>query len=289
MTAERPPLVSVVIPTYNYAHYLGDAIKSVLDQSYSTLEVIVVDNYSTDNTRELVESIKDKRVRFLRFQNGGSIAAARNYGWRKSNGTLVAFLDADDKWLPDKLAKQVPCHFPISNTISHHNLRFFGSRSNGKTSGRKLSTVSLLDLLTRGNALATSSVIVSRSLLESSKGFSEEAEIVSAEDFELWLRLAEKGANFRFLRKTLGSYRIHAGSSSYGRSALAAEKVVDAYRSKLRPKESEKLDGWLAYAHAVSNSSGAHRIPLLLKAVRRASFRFKWRAVLRISGSLFLR
>ena len=100
------PLVSVVMPAYNAGPYIEQAIRSVLEQDYPNIELIVVDDGSKDGTPEAVEALFGDRVRVLRQKNGGP-AAARNLGIRASNGTLLAFLDADDVWLPGKLQAQV--------------------------------------------------------------------------------------------------------------------------------------------------------------------------------------
>jgi glycosyltransferase involved in cell wall biosynthesis len=97
--------VSVVIPTYNSAHLLDDALQSVLEQTYKDFEIIVVDDGSTDNTSEVVSKYNDK-LHYFRVDNRGP-AKARNYGISKATGKYIAFLDADDKWLPTKLEKQV--------------------------------------------------------------------------------------------------------------------------------------------------------------------------------------
>lgn len=99
-------MVSVVIPTYNRAATLRRAMESVLSQSYSDLELIVVDDGSTDETRELVASFSDPRVRYVYQENGGA-CKARNRGVQEARGELVAFQDSDDEWLPGKLEKQV--------------------------------------------------------------------------------------------------------------------------------------------------------------------------------------
>lgn len=99
------PRVSVIIPNYNYAHYLPQAIESVLAQSYPRIETIVVDDGSTDNSRQVLEAYTG-RVRCIQQQNQG-VSAARNRGAQESSGELLAFLDADDVWLPKKVERQI--------------------------------------------------------------------------------------------------------------------------------------------------------------------------------------
>jgi glycosyltransferase involved in cell wall biosynthesis len=281
MRDELTPLVSVVIPTYNYAHFLADAIESVLAQTYTNFEIIIVDNFSIDNTAKLVSSLLDDRIKFLQFENGGSIAAARNFGWKNSSGQLVAFLDADDSWRPMKLSRQVRLH--ASNlAVSYHDLKLFGARNFGTAKGRRLRGNPAVQMLTGGNPISTSSVVIARQLLESSGGFPEDLEIVSAEDFALWLLVGELGAEFVYTPKALGQYRLHESSSSSGRSASAAAIVTDKYRSNMSRGELKRLDGWLSYAHGVSETSGGARRGHFMNAVMKASMRFKWRALVRI-------
>ncbi len=99
------PLVSVVIPTYNRAQMVSEAVRSVLEQTFGDLEVIVVDDGSTDGTREALKPHADK-IRYLRQENSG-VSAARNRGIAEARGSLIAFLDSDDLWLPAKLKNQV--------------------------------------------------------------------------------------------------------------------------------------------------------------------------------------
>src|SRR5688500_1347785 len=96
----REPLVSVIIPNYNYAHYLPQAINSVLAQTYSQVEIIVIDDGSTDDSVTVLRSYGD-RIRWLQQPNQG-VSAARNVGAHNTKGELVAFLDADDFWLPER-------------------------------------------------------------------------------------------------------------------------------------------------------------------------------------------
>jgi glycosyltransferase involved in cell wall biosynthesis len=100
------PKVTVIIPSYNYGHFVGEAIQSVLDQSLQEWELIVVDDGSTDNTREVVAAFADPRIHYVYQQNRGN-PAARNAALRLARGQYVAFLDADDVWFPEKLERQV--------------------------------------------------------------------------------------------------------------------------------------------------------------------------------------
>ena len=103
------PLVSVIVPSYNTAQYVPDAVRSILGQSYQNLEVRVVDDGSKDNTREVMQAFaNDPRV-FYHYQENRGESGARNTGIRESKGELIALLDADDLWMPRKLELQVPC------------------------------------------------------------------------------------------------------------------------------------------------------------------------------------
>ena len=107
MTENTAPLVSVVIPTYNHARFLDSALQSVLDQTYTHWEAIIIDNHSTDNTDEVMASFTDSRFTYIKIHNNGVIAASRNAGIRAAKGEFIAFLDSDDIWLPRKLEIQL--------------------------------------------------------------------------------------------------------------------------------------------------------------------------------------
>lgn len=105
------PLISVVVPTYNRAHVVSDSIHSILEQTYQNLEVIVVDDGSTDETERVLTPLREK-ISYVRTENKG-LAAARNTGMRRASGEYIAWLDSDDMWLPDKLMIQAA--YMISN------------------------------------------------------------------------------------------------------------------------------------------------------------------------------
>ena len=99
----KKPLVSIIIPTYNREFCIGRAIKSVIDQTFTNWELIVVDNNSTDNTVEVVNNFLDERILVKKINNNGVVAISRNRGIRLARGVFVAFLDSDDWWKPQKL------------------------------------------------------------------------------------------------------------------------------------------------------------------------------------------
>jgi len=204
------PLVSVVIPTFNCASYINEAIDSVLEQTFLDYEIIIVDNSSIDRTVELVESYRDPRVQLIGCQNNGVIAKSRNIGIANSQGEFIAFLDGDDLWHPRKLEVCIPV-VSSSFDLVYHGERWFDNQGNSKSvKYRAEDQSSYSKLLTRGNNISTSSVVVKKSVLERAGGFSENYSYISAEDYDLWMRLAMNGARFKYVDQLLGGYRIHA-------------------------------------------------------------------------------
>ena len=116
--------VSVIIPAYNRAHCIERAIKSVRDQTFTDMEIIVVDDASTDNTGEVVTSISDERIRYIRCETNRG-PTVRNEGMKAAQGKYIAFLDSDDEWLPDKIEKQVALMDSLSEDwgVCHTGLR----------------------------------------------------------------------------------------------------------------------------------------------------------------------
>jgi len=109
-------LVSIIMPSYNTAPYIKETIQSVLNQTYTNWELIIVDDCSTDNTKEIIEEINDERIRYFENEVNSGAAVSRNKALRETKGQWIAFLDSDDLWLPNKLAKQI--EFMNSNNYS---------------------------------------------------------------------------------------------------------------------------------------------------------------------------
>jgi glycosyltransferase involved in cell wall biosynthesis len=206
---------SVIMPTYNKAAYLAEAIDSVLCQTYSDWELIIVDNFSTDETSKTVNSYSDERIKFFKFSNAGIIAASRNFAISKSVGDVVAFLDSDDLWEPAKLQKAAKV-FNEGADFTYHDVHIINEESEvtGEIRSRSLKKKTFLDLATTGNIIVNSSVCVRSSSLSCVEGISENRVHVGIEDFNTWLKLAAAGFKFVHTPLTLGSYRVHGGNFS---------------------------------------------------------------------------
>ncbi|MFZ5447616.1 MAG: glycosyltransferase family 2 protein [Thermodesulfobacteriota bacterium] len=213
MTTAPTPTVSIVIPTYNHAKVLQHALQSVLDQTYTDWEAIVINNFSADNTIEVVESFRDPRIRLINFSNQGVIAASRNVGIKAAQGDYVAFLDSDDTWYPNKLEKAMEIfrQRPDVDLVCHDVFALTQGRITrtiraGHEFPRMGTNTKLQDyLLFQGNHVATSTVVVRKAKLEEVGGFRENREIISVEDYDLWIRLSAV-SKFYFLNLVLGEY-----------------------------------------------------------------------------------
>ncbi len=174
------PSVSVIIPAYNAAGHIEATLESVLCQTVPASEVLVVDDGSKDHTADLAERFP-LPVRVLRKSNGGP-ASARNLGARESHGEWLAFLDADDAWLPEKLERQLPlCSDPKVGLI-HSTPPAWGTPER----------LTFSDLWER-NRIVNSTVLVRRQAFEAVGGLDEDRELIGVEDYNLWLRIAAGG------------------------------------------------------------------------------------------------
>ncbi|GFO66732.1 glycosyl transferase [Geomonas limicola] len=188
------PAVSVIVPCYNTAQFLGDAIASALGQTCEDLEVLVIDDGSTDSTPEVTASfLKDPRVRYVRQDNQG-LSAARNKGIELSRGEFVALLDADDIWEPEKLERQLTvfgnlpeCGLVFSDFATFDDRGTIAAQKNQAILER-LSLPEFSQLFSRNNFMYPSTVIVRRTVLEQVGGF--DTSLKSAEDYDMWLRVA---------------------------------------------------------------------------------------------------
>ena len=214
------PRVSVVIPTRNRQHLLPFAVRSVLDQTFRDLEVLVVDDASEDRTSDVVAGFSDGRVRYLRQDPRQGGAAARNAGVRASRGDFIAFLDDDDEWLPEKLEQQMALFEADPELGVVYSGYLVVERESGRVLARKVAECrgDLSRNLRVRNVLGnTSSVVLRRSCFDTAGLFDEQ--LPSFEDYDFWLRLS---AHFRFdfVERALMKYYVHGTRISTDLQAL---------------------------------------------------------------------
>lgn len=233
------PLVSIIIPSYNQADFLSLALKSVVEQTYTNWEAIVVNNYSTDNTVDVVRQFNDPRIESINYHNNGIIAASRNLGISNAKGDLVAFLDSDDIWYPEKLERCVSMinDLDVDATCHGEHWNYSDGYSRDVKYGPE-SKATYFSLLFHGNCISTSAVVIRRNLLEKVGLFSEAPQLVTAEDFDLWLKLAKNNVNFKFISEILGEFRIHpdGNSQSVTRNTTAIMNVVEQHYGVLQER-----------------------------------------------------
>ncbi|MGH9799861.1 MAG: glycosyltransferase family 2 protein [Blastocatellia bacterium] len=240
------PKVSVIIPAYNAAPFIASAIRSVLDQTYSNYEVIVVDDGSTDDTLSVLHGFTNEKhfsstkaheentkrqtdnTAYLRDpscdfvektisvygKSNGGPASARNLAIRNSTGQYIAFLDGDDLWAPDKLAEQVEfleSHPEIGMVYAEAIV--FAEQSGQKQFREKIGytgETSFCHLLL-GDHIPNSTVIIRRECVDKIGLLNESRELIAVEDYEYWLRLA-RAFPIKGISKPMAFYRVHANN-----------------------------------------------------------------------------
>jgi len=203
---------SVVIPTHNRRLSLTKALNSVLKQTYSNFEVIIIDNGSSDGTSELILDYKDKRINYHYQTGSGSPASPRNKGIELSSGDWICFLDSDDFWHSNKLEivnEYILQHIGIDVFFHYEDLYHNSSKKLQPLKKRKYKYIDYHDLLFNGNLLSPSATVISSSFVKEKKiHFNENDSYKTVEDYDFWLQLAINKANFYCIEKTLGVYVI---------------------------------------------------------------------------------
>jgi glycosyltransferase involved in cell wall biosynthesis len=235
------PRVSIVIPAYNVAPYIGETLTTVFAQTFTDFEVIIVNDGSPDTEEfELAIQPYRERICYLKQENRGA-SAARNTGLRTASGELIAFLDADDLWSPNYLEEQLKFIRDFGCDLACADAMIFGvSGDAGQSYMDSLmgaappeGVVTFLELVNADRSLITSGVVVRRDLVLE-VGLFDEA-LRNAQDFDLWLRLIRHGARLAYQRKVLLSYRSRPNSlsgdaiNSHQRELRVFDKVEQSY------------------------------------------------------------
>lgn len=254
--------VSIIIPCYNYADYLGECLESVLTQSFTDWEVWIIDDGSTDHTQQVSKlfQIKDKRIKY-HYQENQGLSNARNTGLSLSTGTYIQFLDADDLISRNKLDLQVKqleenpevgvsyCQTWYFHTNSPEKLwEDFALKNNTKHPIIDDKGFGLLQALIRRNITTVSSPLIRRSIIEEGIVFTES--VSNSEDWYFWLQCALQGYRFQYLSNTSAftKIRVHGDSMSqqklqmyYGELQLRQWLSQQLTKTSLKPQEKEHL------------------------------------------------
>lgn len=278
----KPPTVSVVLPTYNRADLLARSLRSVLEQSWRDLEVIVVDDGSTDHTAEVVRSCGDPRVRYVERRENAGAAVARNTGIEAAAGRFIAFQDSDDVWHPEALEKRMQAFAdaPADTGVVYCGFwrtqdgrkRYIPARHIEPRDGEVLGS------LLRGNFVSTQTAVVRRACFERVGPF--DADLPPLEDWDFFLRVAAHYA-FRLVDEALVESLVLEDSISASRpNYLAAyEGILRKHRARidatpgLLPLHYATIGNY--YCHGGQMREGRRR---LAQAARRAPGRWEYAA-----------
>ncbi|MBN1671850.1 MAG: glycosyltransferase [Kiritimatiellae bacterium] len=226
MSDSRPPFVSVVMPAYNAAATIAEALRSVLAQTFRDFEILVVDDASTDGTFDIAQRTVSHypAARILRLEVNSGPAAARNRGIREAKGEWIAFLDADDAWLPWALEDECRAlsFFPDAALLCGDYVGFSDSDVARVDVGKEhCMDIVLRDFIDR-TPVDTLTVLARKSVLSRLGGFDEQFR--GPEDYELWMRVAAAGRIVK-IRAPMARYRAHAGSLSMNSRPFLRESL----------------------------------------------------------------
>jgi glycosyltransferase involved in cell wall biosynthesis len=251
----KQPLVTVVIPAYNVAPYVSQAIDSVLAQTYKNIEIIVVDDGSKDATRDVVALYAEKNLVHYIYQENKGLSAARNTGIRKAKGEFIAILDSDDLFLPEKIQQQVA--YLVAHPecgVSYCDVWHFRETEPDKMLTLKSDFYSGSEVfphLLRKNFIIPLSVVFRKSEIMQVGLFDETRR--RTEDWEYWLRLSYSGVQFCHLPEILAKCRLHRGSRQQGadgweykaRERRSVLSVFKDLNKMMTPEERRHYNMWL--------------------------------------------
>ena len=260
------PLVSVVIPAYNSESTILETVQSVLQQTLTDFELIVIDDGSTDGTLSILKQIKDSRLNVFSYQNGG-LATARNRGIERAAGQFVTFIDADDLWMPDKLEKQVAAlqaspsagvAYSWTKAMDHSGQRFYEGCSESYA-GNVYAQLLRCNFITSGsNVMMTREAIASSGVFDSTLRY--------CEDWDYYLRIARSWPfacvpHYQILyRQTAGSLSTNVSKmeEAYERVCDRAFKDASKHVQQIRPECLARVNQHLAQLHLKSHGLKSH-------------------------------
>lgn len=240
-------MISVIIPTYNRANTIGRSIRSVLSQTYQDIELIVVDDCSTDNTYEVIRSIGDNRLSYVKLDKNSGACVARNKGIELAKGEYIAFQDSDDEWYPEKLEKQLAALIKNDADVCFCQTRIYnvgGERSFVFPSEKEMNGyVTLKTLYSRGGI--TTQTILSKKKVCDKCHF--DPLVTKLQDYD-WGIQAGQEFSFYFLAEPLVNQYRQNDSISLSKDALQRERAMRQYfynKYSYRYNEDRYMEYWL--------------------------------------------
>ncbi len=282
------PLISVVMASYNHQEFISDTIASVLNQTFEDLELVIVEDCSTDNSREIIEAYRknDARVRAVFHSENRGIAKTFNDGLDEAAGKFVAIIGSDDLWVEDKLEKQMEVLRENENVVVHSGAVTIDAAGNPierpaeeKRSNRKREKSGNVfrELLT-GNFVCGSSIVFKKSNLDGIR-FDEQYRYVN--DYKFTLELARK-CEFHFMQEALVKYRVHGGNTTLKDEAgwlrdfaLFGKELLDKYDSEFSSRARAKFLFKIA-SDASCRGDTAEAGRYALRAIRERPFMGKY-------------
>lgn len=221
---DERPLVSVITPAYNSERFIKEAIRSVLGQTYTNWEMIIVDDGSTDRTVDFIEPYlkQDRRIKLIKLSENKGPAVARNTAFEHARGRYLAFLDADDQWFPKKLEKQL--RFMQERQIAFSFTKYVKVKEDHTETA---SVVSIPDQVTyrqllKHNVIGCLTVMLDTTMI----GKVRMVNMRSRQDYALWLTLCKQGFTAYGLQETLAKYRVRANSISSNKLKMAKQNWI---------------------------------------------------------------
>lgn len=221
------PLVSIIITCYNQANFIKSAIESAVNQSYGPIEIIVVNDGSTDNSLDIIQAISSREKIFIATTTNGGPAFARNAGLKYANGEYISFLDGDDLYLPNRL--KVHIDFLMSNynvDISYSETQYFYNQQKNSFNIKKRPQINgdIFRKLIRGNFIPTNAFVIKSSMLRKIGGYDES--LRTHEDWDMLLRLSLAGARFGHIDQITQLVRIHKENITKNRRLMVESEIA---------------------------------------------------------------
>mgnify|MGYP004636691771 CR=1 FL=1 len=235
--------VSVIIPVYNSERYIKETIDSVLEQTYKQVEIIVIDDCSSDNSKRILNDLVQihSNVIYHRQEKNQGVAIARNTGLQMAKGRYVAFLDSDDIWKKDKLEKQLSLMQAKHAGFVFSAIEMMDENGNERKKKRKIKTEVDYNYLLKNTVIPTSTVVIDRNIVENFKM----PHMRSGQDYATWLMILRDGIIAYGVDEALVRYRV--GSNSLSSNKFKSIKQVwgiQVYQEKINPVFAIYNTGW---------------------------------------------